>query len=260
MSQEMRENTQSLDAFKYKMYKVPVREGCLGSLVVAGRRCFREIDRETVFGNKFMELDTVVSDLFAKVESLFSKYYTEAGELADLVRAVFMDRFRGKCFVFQSHRDHFKTRITTVVEVLIHHLRYWLRVLEKNGWKGKTWTEQLNFVSDLKSLVDSLPERVEETFEVRSRENNEEGTKKVTRYVEPFVRNMETTIREALQAQREAGPVDRSNQKQRPQQNRRPRSNGWTQVGRRNTRQQKTEEPNQQNEQNEQNDQNDQNE
>jgi hypothetical protein len=230
----------SLKSFSYKLKRRPVSKGSVGSLWIATQFCFRKIDPKSPFGQKFMTLEDKLEPLLNAVNQLFVDYYCETGYTGDLIYSVFLDDFRGRSYVRGSNRDHLNANLATVVECLLHRLRYWHRRLERSGWNGKFWSEQNQFQDRLADLLTLVPDQVEETFLVRNREEektnasdntNEEETgenestgdnkgdngeneeeedydrtkfRKVRKFVEPFVKEIEDVVREAVLAQRQA--------------------------------------------------------
>ncbi len=238
----------SLKSFSYKLKKRPVSKGSVGSLWLSTQFCFQNVDPKSPFGQKFMQLEGKLKPLLDAVNKLFVEHYCEAGYMGDIICTVFLDDFRGKSFVRGSNRDHIQANLVTVIECLLHRLRYWHRRMERSGWNGRFSADQLAFQEQLENILKLVPEQVEETFLVRRREEEqkdeskestvgeaestenattnevmeeeeEDGDKfdktkfrKVHKFVEPLVKEIEDVVREAVLAQRQASADNNTKQ------------------------------------------------
>lgn len=243
---ELEKDTSEISLRSYNYYlKQNVRNGSLGSLYVACQLHFEKVQPGSPFGQKFLLIKEKISPLLEGVNKLFVKYNTDKGEMGSLILGIFLEDFRDRCFVRGGNVAQIspKTKIYSLVEAILHHLRYWDEKLTKSGWRGRFWDSQMAFQNDLHKLVESLPPVKEETFLIKKRENseNEDGDgpaehkgndiaseedavpeaemardnaevkdgsydatkfRKITRTVEPLVREIEDMVREAVIAKR----------------------------------------------------------
>lgn len=229
----------SLKSFSYKLKKRPVSKGSVGSLWLSSQFCFQNVDPESPFGQKFMQLEGKLKPMLDAINKLFVDFYCENGHMGEIIYTVFLDDFRGRSFVRGSNRDHLQANLVTVVECLLHRLRYWHRRMDNNGWNGRFSGDQLAFQEQLGDVLKLVPEQVEEVFLVRRKEEDqqrakedetkevvaaeeeeeEEGNKfdktkfrKVHKYVEPLVQEIEDVVREAVLAQRQASADNNTKQ------------------------------------------------
>ena len=238
---EIKKDKINIDSFNHKLKKRPVKYGSLGSLWLTLKFRFEKINKETAFGNKFSEIENLISPITTSVNELFSNHFDDTGEFSDVLKAMFIDGYNGRCQIRGSNYDHISANITTVVECFIFQLRFWNMKLERNGWKGRFSEKIMDFQSDLNKIVSQIPEPVEETILVKKRENrmndnwdnnndqeeeaeaeeenkNEEkdsydkkNFKQIKIKVEPLVKNIENILRQANFLQKQSNEGEKNN-------------------------------------------------
>ena len=249
MSQENKQQQPlSLSSFSYKLKNKKSRNGSLGSLWTAIKMCFDKIDPETAYGKKFNTIKEKVTPLMVGLNKLFVDYYCETGDQGSLIFSLFLEDFRGKCYVKGGNKDHFQAYVSTLVAVLLHHLRYWENRLDKRGWNGKYWDTMMEFHEELKTVLTCVPERREETVMVRKRKEDDEEEHEeeqeeseeevddsklelvqVQRLVEPLVTEIDDIVREAYALQRQAPKQSKTHYQSQQQQTHQSKSE-WRQV------------------------------
>lgn len=256
----------SLGTVRHKLNRRQLKHGSIGSLYKSIELCLDDLTskQDSAFGKRCQELIPIVRPFLDQVDQFYVAAYDlyqkqRSEEFNIMFSSVFFQGFNPR--VFRIPREmlsqysmrkhiaetyHFNATIQVLIQCLLNRIRLWADVLEQ-GWKGKQWPGQGEFYVLIRNLANSLPEPVEETFQVKvykqdqnqnqeqhlHQDQNEAEMRTITRKTDRIVHDVGLILHQASLDQRSSpsrndgtGNENNSDRRRRPYR-RRPRDNNY---------------------------------